>query len=274
MQSAWTAPMTPNPKASEARRSRIETGAHDLAGRCTLRIGCAGWSMPALPQGAPRQSQLERYAEQFGAVEINSSFYRLHKPATYARWAQSVPADFRFSVKLPRTISHLRRLKECGAALDAFLEGVIELGEKLGVLLLQLPPTLAFDAAIVERFFTDLRKRHAGAIACEPRHVSWFTLEAERLLREFSVARVAADPSRVPRAAVPGGDPHVEYLRLHGSPRIYYDAYGEAALRRIARRLLRPAATTRERWCIFDNTAHGAAPLDAAHLQRFIDEAR
>lgn len=237
-----------------------------------LRIGCAGWALPAAPAqaGGKARTQLQRYADQFDAVEINSSFYRPHRPATYARWAQSVPGDFRFSVKLPRTISHQRRLRDCGTELGSFLEGATELGEKLGILLLQLPPTLAFDTAVADRFFTDLRERHAGAVACEPRHVSWFTLEAERLLCAFAIARVGADPARVPRAAVPGGDRHVEYLRLHGSPHMYYDAYGDAALQRVSRRLSRQTTVTSERWGIFDNTARGAAQIDALRLQRLL----
>lgn len=238
----------------------------------SLRVGCAGWSLPAPPEHlrAPTRSQLQRYAELFDTVEINSSFYRPHRPATYARWAQSVPDGFRFSAKLPRTISHQRRLKDCAAELDAFLAGVTELGGKLGVLLLQLPPTLAFDAAAAGRFFAELRERHAGAVACEPRHVSWFRLEAERLLRTYSIARAGADPARVPRAAVPGGDHRIEYVRLHGSPHMYYDAYDDAALQRVARRLSRSTAVARERWCLFDNTARGAAQVDAVRLQRLL----
>ena len=123
---------------------------------------------------------------------------------------------------------------------------------------------------MAERFFADLRERHAGAVACEPRHGSWFALGAERLLRAFSIARVGADPSRAPRAAIPGGDHRIEYLRLHGSPRMYYDAYDDAALQRMARRLSRPTAVTRERWCLFDNTALGAAQVDAVKLQRLL----
>lgn len=247
-----------------------------LPTRPILRIGCAGWSLPAPPEPlrAQARSQLQRYAELFDAVEINSSFYRPHRPATYARWAQSVPDGFRFSAKLPRTISHQRRLRDCAAELDAFLAGVTELGGKLGVLLLQLPPTLAFDAAVAGRFFTDLRERHAGAVACEPRHVSWFAPEAERLLRAFSIARAGADPARVLRAAVPGGDHRIEYLRLHGSPHMYYDAYGDAALQRVVRRLSRRTTATGERWCVFDNTARGAAQVDAARLQRLLDPDR
>jgi uncharacterized protein YecE (DUF72 family) len=239
------------------------------ARRPALRIGCAGWSIPAAQ--ADRfpgpGTHLARYAQVLDAVEINSSFYRPHRPQTYRRWAESVPAQFRFSVKMPRTISHEQRLRApADEALVPFLDAVAELGERLGALLLQLPPSLRFDAALADRFFGALRARHAGPVACEPRHGSWFDAPATALLRRHRIARVGADPARVPRAALPAADRSVEYLRLHGSPRIYYDAYRPDALDALARRLMRVSARTGERWCIFDNTALGHAAADALAL--------
>lgn len=115
-------------------------------------------------------------------------------------------------------------------------------------------------------FFQRLRARYDGALACEPRHPSWFHADVDRALRSLGVARVAADPARVPRAAVPGGDRSRVYLRLHGSPRMYYDAYPAAALARIARQLGRwPRA-----WCILDNTALGHATENALALRRMV----
>jgi uncharacterized protein YecE (DUF72 family) len=108
-------------------------------------------------------------------VEINSSFHKPHRRKTYERWAASVPADFAFGVKAPREITHGLRLARAGAALDAFLAQASGLGSKLGVLLFQLPPSLAFDARTTATFFRVLRKRHAGRVACEPRHATWFT---------------------------------------------------------------------------------------------------
>src|ERR1700749_132945 len=118
------------------------------------RVGTAGWSIPktvgdAFPSPG---SHLTRYAARFSAVEINSSFYRPHRPATYARWAASVQASFRFSVKLPRTITHERRLLECDDLLARFADEVANLGEKRGPVLIQLPPSLAFEASIAGRF--------------------------------------------------------------------------------------------------------------------------
>lgn len=238
----------------------------------TVFIGCAGWSIASAHAGSfsGGGSHLERYAHVFNAVEINSSFYRPHQPRTYARWAGSVPAGFRFAVKMPKAISHAKRLRECGAEVQAFLDQASCLGAKLGILLLQLPPGLAFDPGIVLPFLDDLRRRHHGAIACEPRHPSWFKANVDAALRERGVTRVAADPACVPRAAAPAGDRRVEYLRLHGSPRMYRDAYPDETLVGLARRLARPGKRTRERWCIFDNTAEGHAIDDALKLKALV----
>ncbi len=228
-------------------------------------VGCAGWSLPrdAQPHFPTEGTHLARYAARFPAVEINSSFYRPHRPATYARWAASVPPGFRFSVKVPRAITHERRLADAGPALDAFLAGPAALGPALGCLLVQLPPSLAFDAATADAFFAELRARHAGPVAAEPRHAGWFTPAADALLAGWRVARVAADPARVPAAAEPGGWPGNAYYRLHGSPRTYYSAYDAAFLDALAPRL---AAAPAGAWCIFDNTALGAATADALGL--------
>jgi uncharacterized protein YecE (DUF72 family) len=235
-------------------------------------VGCAGWSIPAQHAGdfPAGNSQLARYAQVFNSVEINSSFYRPHLPATYRRWATSVPAAFRFAVKMPRTISHVGRLRDCQQALETFLGEVTCLDGKLGCLLLQLPPSLAYDASVALPFFELLRRLHREPVACEPRHASWFHPSVSHALHERGIARVAADPSRFPRAAVPAGDPTLQYLRLHGSPRMYYDAYSNVVLRHVARRLQRASTCTRQRWCIFDNTALGHATTNALTLLRLI----
>ncbi|WP_425543156.1 DUF72 domain-containing protein [Rhodanobacter soli] len=231
-------------------------------------VGCAGWTIPAVHAGRFPESgsHLHRYAQVFGAVEINSSFYRAHRPATYARWAASVPEDFRFAVKMPRTISHQARLADCAAAVQAFLGEVHQLGSKLGCLLLQLPPSLAYSASVALPFFETLRHLHHGPVACEPRHPSWFVPAVDRHLRDHGISRVAADPARTPQAAIPAGDPALQYLRLHGSPRIYYDSYADASLCRIALTLRQASSQTTQRWCIFDNTALGHATSNALEL--------
>jgi uncharacterized protein YecE (DUF72 family) len=237
-----------------------------------IRIGVAGWALPsaAAAQFPAAGSHLERYSAVFDAAEINSSFHRPHRATTYARWAQSVPAHFRFSVKVPKTISHERKLERCTELLDAFLEPVRALETKLGCLLVQLPPKLAFDAAVAGRFFRALRRRHDGAVALEARNASWFEARAEAFLAEHRIARVAADPPRAPSDGVPGGWPGLAYYRLHGSPRMYYSPYEPARLDALATALEQSSRSASEVWCIFDNTASGAALVDALRLNAAI----
>jgi uncharacterized protein YecE (DUF72 family) len=231
-------------------------------------VGCAGWSLPRAeqPHFPAEGTHLQRYAGRLPAVEINSSFYRPHRRTTYERWAASVPAAFRFSVKVPRAITHERRLRDASATLDAFLAEAGGLGDRLGALLVQLPPSLAFDAGAAGDFFALARDRYAGDIVTEPRHASWFTDDADELLATARVARVAADPARVPAAAEPGGWEGVVYYRWHGSPRIYYSPYDDAALHAVAARLGEARRAGARAWCVFDNTAAGAATANALDL--------
>jgi uncharacterized protein YecE (DUF72 family) len=134
-------------------------------------IGTAGWrlSRAAASHFPLDGNHLQRYASVLPCVEINSSFYRPHQSATYARWAASVPDHFRFSVKLPRSITHERCLRDCAAELDRFVGEVLQLGTKLGCVLVQLPPSLRFEADVAAAFFHVLRQRFDGMLACEAR---------------------------------------------------------------------------------------------------------
>ena len=230
-------------------------------------IGCAGWSIPKeeKPHFPDSGSHLERYAARFSAVEINSSFYRPHRSSTYERWASSVPAGFRFAVKIPKAITHTARLKNTGGLISGFLSEAGGLGDKLGCLLVQLPPSLAFEPEIARRFFEDLRAATQAGIAFEPRHATWFGSSVETLLQDFQIARVAADPAPVVAAAEPGGWSGLTYHRLHGSPRMYYSDYPAGFLTTLAERLTQ-AASDGPTWCIFDNTADGFATPNAREV--------
>ena len=230
-----------------------------------IYVGCAGWSIPKSHAAdfLKTGSHLERYASRFRAVEINSSFYRPHRVGTYVRWADSVPEFFKFAVKVPKEITHSCRLVNIEEALDRFLMECAGLGAKLGPLLVQLPPSLKFDAATAHEFFTALRERFSGQVVCEPRHISWFSPEVENFLNNHQVARVAADPALTSEAAVPAGWDGLVYYRLHGSPRVYYSAYSADYLDSLGKNLAASAARGVPVWCIFDNTAEGAATADA-----------
>jgi uncharacterized protein YecE (DUF72 family) len=210
-------------------------------------------------------TQLSRYAVRLSAVEINSSFYRTHRQATYARWAASVGPDFLFAVKLPKAITHERRLIGSDDMLRRFADEVSGLGEKLGPVLIQLPPSLVFEARTAEAFVDAMRTALPTQAVIEPRHPSWFADIADALLVEHRIARVAADPPPVPEAVTPGGWRGFTYYRLHGAPRIYWSDYGEDAIAAQARSASRAAGTS-ETWVIYDNTASGAAAGNALAL--------
>lgn len=239
------------------------------AARSGPRIGLAGWSVVSahrhlLGEG---DNALARYATRFDCVEINSSFYRSHQAATYERWAASVPAGFRFSVKLPQTITHELGLRRAREPLERFLDEVAGLGRKLGGLLVQLPPSLAWEGRSANAFFTLLRFRHAGPVALEPRHASWLDAGRDAFFIRYGVSRVAADPGKPAGAGTPGGDlSQWRYFRWHGSPRMYYSSYDDGRLAGLASDL----GKSRKTWCIFDNTAAGHAAADAARLQAFV----
>lgn len=232
-------------------------------------IGTAGWNVPKqyAVQFPHAGSHLVRYAQRLNAVEINSSFYRPHRRTTYERWAASVPDVFRFAVKVPKAITHERRLADCGDLVARFVTEAGGLGRKLAVLLVQLPPSLAYDKSNVRQFFAYLQGSCDAAIVCEPRHASWFTQRVDDALRDLRIARVAADPEPVPGAGSPGGWDGITYYRLHGSPRIYYSDYGPAALAALDQRLQDRAALGPV-WGIFDNTAAFAALGNALTLRR------
>lgn len=238
-----------------------------------VNVGTAGWAIPRdVRERFPEHGTLlARYAAVLNAVEINSSFYRPHRRTTYERWRESVPAAFRFALKVPREITHTRRFVDCAEPLERFLDESSGLGDKRDVLLVQLPPSFAFDADLARQFFVCFRERYDGRVVCEPRHPTWFAAPAGALLREAKVARAAADPSITAAARTPGGWDGFAYYRLHGSPQTYYSAYDDATLRSLAITLSREASS-RPTWCIFDNTASGAALANALTLQALLTQ--
>lgn len=237
--------------------------------RGELLLGTAGWTLPreSIAAFPGEGSHLERYSRVLPGVEINSTFHRPHRASTYARWAETTPADFRFCLKVPKTITHKAKLVDCESLFDAFMDEVEPLGTKFRCLLFQLPPSLAFDRAAASKFFSMVRERFHGEAACEPRHASWFAPDADRLLTARRVARVAADPERVAGALVPGGWDGLRYFRLHGAPRMYYSSYPSEWLTALARAVDVEIASGRTVWCVFDNTVTGAAMANLLELR-------
>ena len=201
----------------------------------TVWIGTAGWSIrkdqaALFGDGA---SHLARYATRFNAAEINSSFYRPHRRGTYERWAASVPENFRFAAKCRARITHAARLKERTRCWRHFWSRWRDLG-KLGPLLVQLPPSLAIRAGSPPNFFADLRAVFDGALACEPRHASWFG-QAGRSAAEKASRCAGCGRSRAcARRRRAGRLGRLSLLRWHGSPVMYRSDYPPERLAALA----------------------------------------
>ena len=166
------------PSAGVGCRRRRER----LASTADVRIGTAGWSIPRAAAGRfdSPGTHLQRYSRRLDCAEINSSFHRPHAAATYAKWRDSTPPGFRFAVKIPRAITHELRLRDVQEPFVTFLAQTDGLADKRGPLLLQLPPSLSFDASVVTAFLDLVRRVYDGPIACEPRHASWFSPRVTR----------------------------------------------------------------------------------------------
>lgn len=232
-----------------------------------VRIGISGWRYPPwrgafYPKGLRQKDELEFASAIFPTIEINGTFYSLQSPDSFAQWHDVTPAGFVFSVKGPRYISHIRRLKEVEGPLTNFLaSGVLRLGRKLGPVLWQFPPNFKFDPARIEAFFKllphdsdaaremarDHEPRMAGRTwlettpkrplrhAMEIRHDSFFTPEFVELLRRYDVALVCADTVEWPRLMDVTSD--FVYCRLHGSEELYASGYDGEALEQWAIRI-------------------------------------
>jgi uncharacterized protein YecE (DUF72 family) len=243
-----------------------------------IRIGTAGWSIPRnvadrFPGG---ESHLVRYARVFSCAEINTSFYREHSRATYARWASVTPRGFRFAVKIPQVITHENALRRARKPLVQFLEQACGLGNRLGPLLIQLPPSLPFEPRVAKQFFAVLRQHWDGHAVCEPRNSSWFEPRADEAMRSFKIARAAADPAVhadafKPAGWIPTGRERgtAAYYRMHGSPRKYWSSYTPTDLGALARELT-AHRNIADVWCIFDNTASSAAAGNALELRTMV----
>jgi uncharacterized protein YecE (DUF72 family) len=233
-----------------------------------LRIGISGWRYAPwrgtfYPKGLIQASELQYAASRLNSIEINGSFYALQRPESYRKWAEQTPDDFRFSVKGPRFITHLKKLADVDTPLaNFFASGVLALGPKLGPVLWQLPPTLGFDARRMTDFLGRLPRSSAAAAklaqahderlddraltvtdadrplrhAVEVRHPSFVTAEFVELLRAQQVALVVADTAqRFPFLDDVTAD--FVYVRLHGDEELYVSGYGDEALDRWANRV-------------------------------------
>lgn len=232
----------------------------------TAFVGTSGYSYPKwkgrfYPAKLPAKQFLGFYATHFQAVEINASFYKLPAASTLEGWAAEVPADFRFALKAPQTITHIKRLKAVEEPVAAFLEAAAVLKDRLGPLLVQLPPNFRKDVPRLRAF---LQLLPAGVrAAVEFRHASWFDDEVFGLLREHGAALCVADETDelvVPVVATADWG----YIRLRRPE------YDDAALAAWADRLA--ALPWGERFVFFKHEDTGTGPRFAARLLEHLGE--
>lgn len=265
----------------------------------TCRVGISGWDYPGwrgtfYPAGLPHRAELHYVAERMPTVEINGSFYSLQKPASYQAWYGQTPEDFVFAVKGGRFITHMKRLVDVAAPLaNFFASGVLALGDKLGPILWQLPPTLAFepdrlaaffallprstgeaawlarrhDERVTGRAYTDVDADRPLRHALEVRHASYEVPAFPALLREHAVGLVVADAAgRWPLIREVTAD--FAYVRLHGHTELYASGYSPKALDGWAATIRPWLARGLDVYAYFDNDAKVRAPFDALSLAR------
>jgi uncharacterized protein YecE (DUF72 family) len=266
-----------------------------------VRVGISGWRYPAwrgdfYPKGLAQRRELAYAAEHLTSIEINGSFYSLQRPTSYAAWradATMARPGFVFSVKGPRYVSHLKRLRDVEAPLaNFFASGVLALGASLGPVLWQLPERLRFDAGVLDAFLRLLPGTTAEAAALAQRHddkvpedralttaqsdqpiryalefrsPTFATAEAYAVLRRHAVATVYADTAgRWPKVDEDTGT--IRYVRLHGDQELYASGYTDRSLDQWAERCRAWAVAGQEVYVYFDNDMKGYAPHDAMRL--------
>ncbi|GAA2735707.1 DUF72 domain-containing protein [Actinocorallia aurantiaca] len=233
--------------------------------RGRLRVGTSGWQYAdwrdvLYPRGLPQTRWLEHYSERFDTVESNAAFYRLPSLETFEQWRERTPPDFVMAVKASRYLTHIRRLSAPEEPVARLLRAASGLGDKLGPVLLQLPPTLRANAGLLARclrcFPPDVR------VAVEPRHPSWWTAEIRDLLADHAAALCWADRQSRPVTPLWRTTGWV-YLRCHEGAARPRPRYGEAALHAWARRTSEVTAEGGDAYVYFNNDPSAAAVHNA-----------
>ena len=236
-------------------------------GGVALIVGTSGWQYrdwrgSFYPHGLARKRWLEFYAGAFATVEVNNTFYRLPERSTFEDWAARTPADFCFVIKASRYLTHVRRLQEPAEAVARMLDHAAGLGDKLGPVLLQLPPNLQADAA---RLDDTLARFPAGQrVAVEPRHDSWFVDDVYALLAKHDAALCLTDRAgrRGPIERTAGWT----FLRLHGGTAHPRPCYGDKALDGWVERLTEQWPADADRYAFFNNDPRACAVRNAARF--------
>jgi uncharacterized protein YecE (DUF72 family) len=243
--------------------------------KCCIHIGCSGWVYKHwrgtfYPEGLPQKRWFECYSEEFDTVEINASFYRLPLASTFEGWRDKAPPGFRYAVKVNRFITHMKKLRDCEEPLDRFIALARPLGDKLGPLLYQLPPSLHKDVDRLEAFLKHLPADLEHVV--EFRHKNWYDEEVLALLDRHGAGFVSHDMKDLASPRWASGK--TVYVRFHGSSGRYHGRYSDEALLDWTDWLLEQSREGRSVWCYFNNDIHGHAIEDARTLRSMVRQMR
>ena len=236
-------------------------------------IGCSGWSYDEwqgkfYPPDLPKSRRFGFYAETFNTVELNYPFYHFPKPETVRKWYRESPPGFRFTLKVNRSITHIRRFNDVGRLLRDFYRLGELLQEKMGCFLFQLPPSMKYTPESLQRVLDRLSRETHNVV--EFRHRSWFCETVYEAFRHAKVTFCIVSAPRLPDEVVRTADD--VYVRFHGTRRWYADNYREEELRRWADRLSRLGARTL--WAYFNNDVNAYAPHNALTLRGLLERRR
>jgi len=237
-----------------------------------LYIGTSGWSYSHwkeifYPATLPYEKRLEFYSKHFVTSEVNSSFYHLPQEKTIINWYSCTPEGFIFSVKAPRSITHLKRLSAADEEWEKFKNRIDLLKEKLGPILLQFPPSFKKDEENLQKLINFLRGKEKYRFALEFRHKSWCDEEVYEILKSLNAAWVIADSSRYPKAKVVTAD--FCYIRMHGPQSLYSSSYSDQQLKELADEIRQYAKVCNEIYVYFNNDVNGCAIKNAKTLMEF-----
>ena len=236
-----------------------------------VRIGCSGWVYRHwkgifYPEGLPQKRWFEYYSSEFDTVEINASFYRLPLATTFEGWRDKAPSGFRYAVKVNRFITHMKKLLDCEEAADRFIALARPLGDKLGPLLYQLPPSLHKNLDRLDAFLGRLPNDIEQVV--EFRHKSWYAEDVLALLDRHGVGFVAHDLKGLVSPRWASG--RTAYVRFHGASGRYHGRYSNESLLGWTDWLLEQSREGRSCWCYFNNDIHGHAIDDARTLRSMV----
>lgn len=245
--------------------------------RGSCHIGTSGWSYAGwkgdfYPAELPLRKHLEFYTSKFDTVELNASFYHLPRETTAINWNNNTPGNFKFCPKLSRYLTHIKRLKEFEEPLQRFFTVFDHLHNKLGPVLIQLPPSLKFEKEFIEPFFKHLSDKYRNyRFALEVRHTTWLDENALNLMRKHNLAFVISQSG--------GFFPYAEhitsdaiYVRFHGPGALYSSNYSPQYLSAFARKIRSWMDDNHEVWCFFNNDVNVYAPKNALSLIKYVNK--